>query len=107
MRSARGRPLRVRSTPRAATRSQVIPEALGRPEAMMTVAPMTQAEVAEVSELLCSSYTLLQEREGLSREQTEFLKSERGSAESIERESQSQCYIVARDASQIVGVVCM
>ena len=71
----------------------------------MTVAPMTQAEVAEVSELLCSSYTLLQEREGLSREQTEFLKSERGSAESIERESQSQCYIVARDASQIVGVV--
>jgi len=66
---------------------------------------MTQAEVAEVSECLCSSYALLQEREGLSREQTEFLKSERGSPESIQRESQSQCYIVARDASQIVGVV--
>jgi len=48
---------------------------------------------------------LLQEREGLSQEQTEFLKSERGSPESIQRESQWQCYIVAREASQVVGVV--
>ena len=71
----------------------------------MTVAPMTQAEVTEVSELLRSSYTLLQEREGLSQEQTEFLNSERGSPESIQRESRSQCYIVAREASLIVGVV--
>ncbi len=71
----------------------------------MTVAPMTQADVTEVSELLRSSYTLLQEREGLSQEQTEFLKSERGSPESIQRESEWQCYIVARDARQIVGVV--
>ena len=71
----------------------------------MTVAPMTQAEVAEVSELLRSSYTLLQEREGLSQEQTEFLNSQRGSPESIRRESQSQCFIVARHGSRIVGVV--
>jgi len=48
---------------------------------------------------------LLREREGLSQEQTEFLMSERGSPESIQRESGSQCYIVASDASQIVGVV--
>jgi len=71
----------------------------------MTVAPMTQAEVAEVSELLRSSYTLLRELEGLSQEQMDFLRSERGSPESVQRESQSQRYIVARDASQIVGVV--
>ena len=71
----------------------------------MTVTPMKQAEVEEVSELLRSSYAVLQERESLSQEQTEFLNSQRGSPDSIQRESQSQCYIVARHESRIVGVV--
>lgn len=69
----------------------------------MTIAPMTESEVADVSRLLRSSYTLLQELEGLSEEQTEFLKTERGSVESIESELESQRYFVARDGGGVVG----
>jgi GNAT superfamily N-acetyltransferase len=71
----------------------------------MNVAPMTRADATEVSELLQTSYALLQEREGLSQEQTDFLKSARGSLESVLRESRLQHYMVARHAGRIVGVV--
>lgn len=71
----------------------------------MTTTPMDEADAAEVSQLLRSSYEFLGEREGLSEEQTHFLVSQRGSIECVRRESQSQHYLVARDPGGIVGVV--
>ena len=66
---------------------------------------MEEANVAEVSRLLVSSYRLLSALERLSPEQTRFLVSKRGSEECVRRESRSQDYLVARDTGAIVGVV--
>jgi len=71
----------------------------------VTTTPMEEADAAEVSRLLVSSYEFLGEREGLSPEQTRFLVSRRGSLECVRRESRSQQYLIARDAGGIVGVV--
>lgn len=71
----------------------------------MITKEMTAEDVPRVSELFRDSYTLLGEREGLSPEQTRFLVTERGSLECIRRESQSQRYLVVRDAGRIVGTV--
>ena len=66
---------------------------------------MTEADAVDVSELLRQSYTLLGVREGLSRSQTRFLMTERGSLECVRSESQSQRYLVAHDGERIVGMV--
>lgn len=71
----------------------------------MTITPMQDADIAEVSRLLVSSYELLSALEGLSVEQTRFLVSERGSEECVGRESRSQDYLVARDWTEILGMV--
>ena len=71
----------------------------------MTTTEMRVEDIRSVSELLCDSYRLLASREGLTPEQTEFLVRERGSTDCVRRESQSECYLVARDQDRIVGMV--
>jgi ribosomal protein S18 acetylase RimI-like enzyme len=71
----------------------------------MTITPMQDADITEVSRLLVSSYDLLSTLEGLSPGQTRFLVSERGSEECVRRESRSQDYLVARGSTGIVGMV--
>ncbi len=96
--------LRRQHTPRRYL-ARLMRDASGRPGSSMTTTPMAEADAAEVSELLRSSYRLLGDRERLSAEQTHFLVSQRGSLECVRRESQSQRYLVARDARGIVGMV--
>lgn len=67
--------------------------------------PMRQSEINDVSELLHESYSWLGEREQLLGPQVEFLISERGSTETIKRESQKQQYIVADDGIRLTGMV--
>jgi predicted N-acetyltransferase YhbS len=70
-----------------------------------TISPMARDDISEVSELLRSSYAALSKLEGLTREQSDFLNTERGSIESLLSESQYQLFMLARDAGSIVGVV--
>ena len=67
--------------------------------------PMRQSEIGDVSELLHESYAWLGERERLSSPQVDFLISERGSPETIRRESREQHYIVADDGIHLTGMV--
>ena len=67
--------------------------------------PMRQSDIDDVGELLNESYAWLGEREQLSSRQIEFLISERGSTETIQRESQVQQYIVADDGVHLTGMV--
>ena len=83
----------------------LIREAAGHPGDAMTMAPMQEADIPEVSKLLVSSYGLLSRLEGLSPKQARFLVSERGSEECVRRESRSQDYLVVRDADGILGMV--
>lgn len=71
----------------------------------MATTRMKEADVEEVSELLRSSYAMLAEREGLSRDQADYLVTERGSVECVRRESKCQRYMVAREGGGITGIV--
>lgn len=71
----------------------------------MDIRRMKEAEVHEVSALLCECYAWLGEREGLSRHQTQFLQSERGSEDSLLRESMTEMYLVAHEGTTPVGLV--
>jgi GNAT superfamily N-acetyltransferase len=73
----------------------------------VTTSAMRVTEAPEVSRLLADSYRLLAEREGLTAAQTEFLVAKRGSLECVLRESRSQSYVLARDATAILGVVAL
>jgi len=66
---------------------------------------MRESEIADVSELLRECYTWLGDREGFSAEQVEFLTSERGSVETIRRESREQEYFVAEDEAGLSGMI--
>ena len=71
---------------------------------MITV-EMTDADIPTVSVLLGRSYATLAKREGLSSEEEQYLVSERGSIDCIQRESREQRYVLARDDDEIIGVV--
>ncbi len=71
----------------------------------IVITSMRDSEVTEVSELLCSSYAALGENEGLSPEQTDYLRSQRGSEATVRRESRCQRYLVAREADLVIGMV--
>ena len=71
----------------------------------MVTAGMTDSELTEVSQLLCSSYAALADREGLSADQADYLCSQRGSVACVRRESQCQRYLVAREGERIIGMV--
>jgi GNAT superfamily N-acetyltransferase len=66
---------------------------------------MTESEIGDVSRLLGESYRWLGEREKLSPEQVEFLVSQRGSQETVRRESRHERYLVADSGTELIGVV--
>ena len=65
---------------------------------------MTPDNVPAVSELNCSCYRWLGNKNGFTVEQIEFLVSVRGSVETITSESQSQIYLIACINDTIVGI---
>jgi ribosomal protein S18 acetylase RimI-like enzyme len=71
----------------------------------MKIRPMSESDQLEVCRVLCACYRLLGRIEGLSPEAVEFLLSERGSLESIQRESACQTFLVAEVEQRIVGMV--
>jgi predicted N-acetyltransferase YhbS len=73
--------------------------------AMGKIRPMRESEIGEVSELLRESYTWLGKCEGLSAKQVEFLITERGSVETIRRESREQKYLVSGDGAGLTGMI--
>ena len=66
---------------------------------------MRESEIGDVSDLLCESYAWLGKREGLSGPQVDYLVSERGSPETVRRESRKQQYLVADDGIRLTGMV--
>jgi len=66
---------------------------------------MTGKDVPVVSQLLISCYRWLGQTDNFPREFSKFLVSERGSIETVTRESAYQTYLVARYDNNISGMV--
>ena len=66
---------------------------------------MAPEDVDAVSELLCRCYRWLAHAQGFTAQQVAFLTSERGSPDTVRRESQTELYLVATEQDTIVGVV--
>jgi ribosomal protein S18 acetylase RimI-like enzyme len=71
---------------------------------MVAIRPMTEADHAEVSELLCACFRWLAEREGFTAQQLEFLLG-RGSERTVREESKTRPHLVACEGQSIVGLV--
>jgi ribosomal protein S18 acetylase RimI-like enzyme len=71
----------------------------------MQIRPMHQEDMQAVSDVLCSCYRWLADREGYTPEQVNFLLHQRGSLETVRRESREQLYLVASQHGAIVGMV--
>ena len=71
----------------------------------MTIRGMTAADEQAVSELLCACYRWIAEPEGYTEEQVGFLLKERGSLETVRRESREQEYLVACRGESLLGMV--
>ena len=71
----------------------------------MTIRGMTAADEEAVSDLLCACYRWIAEPEGYTEEQVGFLLSQRGSLETVRRESRGQQYLVARRGTSLLGMV--
>ena len=71
----------------------------------MTIRGMTAADEQAVSDLLCVCYRWIAEPEGYTEEQVGFLLSQRGSLETVRRESREQQYLVACRGESLVGMV--
>lgn len=71
----------------------------------MHVREMTQEDIPRVSDLLCACYRWLGEKETFSSKKIEFLIEKRGSADTVEQESQTETYFVACDGPKIAGMV--
>jgi len=68
----------------------------------MHIEPMTDADHAEVSELLRACFNWLAEREGFTDRQREFLVGPRSGAETLRTESQTRPHLVARDQDRTI-----
>jgi len=68
----------------------------------MHIEPMTDADHAEVSELLRACFNWLAEREGFTDRQREFLVGPRSGAETLRIESQTRPHLVARDQDRTI-----
>ena len=68
----------------------------------MHIEPMTDADHAEVSELLRACFSWLAEREGFTDRQREFLVGPRSGAETLRIESQTRPHLVARDQDRTI-----
>ncbi len=71
---------------------------------MVLIREMGVADIGRISEVVCSCYSWLGERNGYTGEQVDYLLRERGSVETIQVESQEQRYLVACVNGAIVGV---
>lgn len=74
------------------------------PEASVKIRAMHEEETVAVSELLVVCYRWLADREGYTREQVEFLVHQRGSVETVTRESREQLYLVACVDGGVAGM---
>jgi ribosomal protein S18 acetylase RimI-like enzyme len=63
----------------------------------VNIAPMTEADLEEVSALLRGCFNWLADREGFTLAQRAFLTGERSSADTVREESKTRPYLVARD----------
>ena len=70
----------------------------------MIIRAMKPDDIGGVSRLLCECYGWLGGREGLAHHQIDFLQSERGSEETIRRESAEESYFVALKRSRLAGM---
>jgi ribosomal protein S18 acetylase RimI-like enzyme len=66
---------------------------------------MTADDEQAVSDLLCRCYRWIAEPEGYTEEQVAYLLSERGSLETVRRESREEQYLVACRDGVLLGVV--
>ncbi len=71
----------------------------------MTIRGMTAADEQAVSDLLCACYRWIAEPEGYTAEQVGFLIEERGSLETVQRESREQQYLVTCRGESLLGMV--
>jgi ribosomal protein S18 acetylase RimI-like enzyme len=65
---------------------------------------MEKNDLTAVSGLLCECYRWLGEQGGCTQNQVEFLVSTRGSLDCVTRESETETYLVACRAREVVGV---
>ena len=68
----------------------------------MHIEPMTDADHAEVSELLRACFNWLADREGFTDRQREFLVGPRSGAETLRIESQTRPHLVARGQNRTI-----
>ena len=68
----------------------------------MHIEPMTDADHAEVSELLRACFNWLAEREGFTDRQREFLVGPRSGAETLRTEAQTRPHLVARGQNRTI-----
>ena len=72
---------------------------------MVQIRRMESEDTAAVSEVLCSCYRWLAEREGYTPEQVAFLLEKRGSEDTVRTESSEQLYLVACVDGALAGMV--
>lgn len=72
---------------------------------MMYVRAMNYEDIPKVSELLCSCYRWLGDKEDLTPQYVQYLVRQRGSIDTIKRESKAETYYVACQDTEIEGMV--
>ena len=72
---------------------------------MMYVRPMNREDIPRVSDILCSCYRWLGEKEDFAPHSVQFLVQQRGSIDTVKRESETETYCVACDNTEIAGMV--
>jgi GNAT superfamily N-acetyltransferase len=72
---------------------------------MMYVRAMNHEDIPTVSDLLCSCYKWLGEKEHLPPQCVQFLLDKRGSTETVRRESETETYLVVCSDDEIIGMV--
>lgn len=66
---------------------------------------MNHKDIQRVSDLLCACYRWLGERDNLTSQDVQFLVTQRGSIETIKRESKNETYYVVGRDTEIAGMV--
>ena len=72
---------------------------------MMYVRAMNHEDIPRVSDLLCSCYRWLGKEEHLTPRNIQFLVKQRGSSDTVKRESATETYCVACNDTEIAGMV--
>ena len=72
---------------------------------VMYVRVMNREDIPRVSDILCSCYRWLGEKEGFTPHDVRFLIRQRGSIDTVKRESEIETYCVACDDTETVGML--